>query len=45
MGEWNDMEVPFTFPTDPQDADAVRFSAVGMWDTSALKKLRPRLTP
>ena len=34
MGEWNDMEVPFTFPTDPQDErDAVR-NGVGMWDTS-----------
>ena len=42
MGEWNDMEVPFTFPTDPQDErDAVR-NGVGMWDTSALKKLHVR---
>ena len=40
MGEWNDMDVPFSYPSDPDDElDAVR-DAVGMWDTSALKKLR-----
>ncbi len=42
MGEWNDMDVPFSFPTDPQDErDSVRNGA-GMWDTSALKKHRLR---
>lgn len=42
MGEWNDMDVPFNFATDPDDEhDAVR-DAVGMWDTSALKKIRVR---
>lgn len=42
MGEWNDMDVPFNYPTDPDDEhDAVR-DAVGIWDTSALKKIRVR---
>ena len=38
MGEWNDMDVAFTYPGDPNDEhDAIR-DAVAMWDTSALKK-------
>ncbi len=38
MGEWNDMDVAFTYPSDPNaEHDAIR-DAVGMWDTSALKK-------
>ncbi len=38
MGEWNDMDVAFTYPTAPRaEHDAIR-DAIGMWDTSALKK-------
>jgi len=42
MGEWNDMDVAFTYPTDPNDEhDAVR-DAIGIWDASALKKIHVR---
>ena len=42
MEEWNDMDVPISYPIDPDDErDAVR-NAIGMWDTSALKSIRVR---
>lgn len=42
MDEWNDMDVPVGFPYDPnEELEAVR-DAVGMWDTSALKKIHVR---
>ncbi len=42
MGEWNDMEVTFRFPSDPHlEHDAIR-EAAGMWDTSALTKIQVR---
>jgi len=42
MGEWNDMAVAFAFPWDPHlEHDAIR-ETVGMWDTSALTKIRVR---
>jgi aminomethyltransferase len=38
MGEWNDMDVAFTYPGDMNaEHDAIR-DVVGMWDTSALTK-------
>lgn len=42
MGEWNDMAVVFRYPSDPHlEHDAIR-DAVGVWDTSALTKIRVR---
>ncbi len=42
MGEWNDMDVAMAFPGDMNaEHDAIR-EAVGMWDTSALKKIYVR---
>ncbi len=42
MGDWNGMELPYTYPTDPYDErNAVR-SAIGIWDTSALTKIHVR---
>ena len=42
MGEWHDMAVAFGYPNDPHlEHDAIR-DAVGMWDTSALTKIRVR---
>ncbi len=42
MGEWNDMAVAFGYPNDPHlEHDAIR-EAAGMWDTSALTKIRVR---
>jgi len=42
MGEWNDMAVAFGFPWDPHlEHDAIRETA-GIWDTSALTKIRVR---
>ena len=39
MGPWNDMDVAMAYPGDMNaEHDAVR-EAVGMWDTSALKKI------
>jgi aminomethyltransferase len=42
MGEWNDMELPFAYLTDPDDEhDAIR-DAIGIWDTSGLRKIHVR---
>jgi aminomethyltransferase len=42
MGDWNGMELPYTYPSDPaQEMDALR-DAIGMWDTSALTKIQVR---
>ena len=42
MGEWNDMAVAFGYPSDPHlEHDAIRETA-GIWDTSALTKIRVR---
>jgi len=42
MGEWNGMAVAFGFPWDPHlEHDAIRETA-GIWDTSALTKIRVR---
>lgn len=42
MGAWNDMDVAMALPGDMNgEHDAVR-EAVGMWDTSALKKIYVR---
>ncbi|MBT3558608.1 MAG: aminomethyl transferase family protein [Rhodospirillales bacterium] len=44
MGDWNGMELPYTYPTDRQtEMNAVR-EAIGMWDTSALNKIHVRGT-
>jgi len=42
MGEWNDMDVAFTLSSDPRDEHAAIREAAGLWDTSALKKIRLR---
>lgn len=42
MGDWNGMELPYTYPTDPVlEMNAVR-EDIGMWDTSALTKVHVR---
>jgi len=42
MGEWNDMDLPFAYPTGPHlEHDAIR-EAIGIWDTSALTKIHVR---
>ena len=42
MGEWNDMAVAFSYPSDPHlEHDAIR-EAVGMWDSSILTKIQVR---
>jgi len=42
MGPWNDMDVAMSLPGDMNaEHDAIR-EAVGMWDTSALKKIYVR---
>ena len=42
MGEWNDIAVVFRYPSVPHlEHDAIR-EAVGVWDTSALTKIRVR---
>lgn len=42
MGDWNGMDLPYTYPCDPRlEMDAVR-EAIGMWDTSALTKIQVR---
>lgn len=42
MVDWNGMELPYSYPTDPHlEMDAVR-DAIGMWDTSALTKIHVR---
>ena len=42
MGEWNEMDVAFTLPSDPRDEHTAIREAAGLWDTSALKKIRVR---
>jgi aminomethyltransferase len=42
MGEWNEMDVAFTLPSDPRDEHAAIREAAGLWDTSALTKIRVR---
>ncbi|MCZ6894768.1 MAG: aminomethyl transferase family protein, partial [Gammaproteobacteria bacterium] len=42
MGEWNGMDVPFGYPTNPDDEHNAAREAVGIWDTSALKKVHVR---
>jgi aminomethyltransferase len=42
MGEWNEMDVPFSYPTNPDDEHNAVREAAGMWDTSALKKVHVR---
>ncbi|MBT4889061.1 MAG: aminomethyl transferase family protein [Rhodospirillales bacterium] len=42
MEDWNGMDLPATYPTDLLDEhDAVR-KTIGMWDTSALRKIQVR---
>jgi len=42
MGEWNDMDLPFAYPTGPHpEHDAIR-ETIGIWDTSALTKIQVR---
>jgi len=42
MGEWNEMDVAMTLPSDPKDEHAAIREAAGLWDTSALKKIHLR---
>ncbi len=42
MGEWNEMDVALTLASDPRDEHAAIREAAGLWDTSALKKIRLR---
>jgi aminomethyltransferase len=42
LGEWNEMDVAFTLPSDPRDEHTAIREAAGLWDTSALKKIRVR---
>lgn len=42
MGSWNGMDLPFTYPSDPHlECNAIR-EAIGIWDTSALRKIHVR---
>jgi len=42
MGDWNGMDLPYTYPTDPHlEMKALR-EAIGIWDTSALTKIHIR---
>jgi aminomethyltransferase len=42
MGEWNGMDVAFTLASDPRDEHTAIRETAGVWDTSALTKIRVR---
>ena len=39
MGNWNEMDVALTLPSDPREEHAAIRETAGLWDTSSLKKI------